>query len=187
MCGEKVYKDIKHVAAVGSPPRMRGKDGVNDSAQAVTGITPAYAGKRTLVGECPKPLWDHPRVCGEKNNTAKTYSNMEGSPPRMRGKGQAGRKVVVELGITPAYAGKSTPDRLFLYHLGDHPRVCGEKLPSLPSKVTQPGSPPRMRGKGQAACEVVVEFWITPACAGKSCSSSVSSSQRMSWTIRSRI
>ena len=126
MCGEKVYKDIKHVAAVGSPPRMRGKDGVNDSAQAVTGITPAYAGKRTLVGECPKPLWDHPRVCGEKNNTAKTYSNMEGSPPRMR-------------------------------------------------------------GKGQAACEVVVEFWITPACAGKSCSSSVSSSQRMSWTIRSRI
>ena len=25
VCGEKVYKDIKHVAAVGSPPRMRGK------------------------------------------------------------------------------------------------------------------------------------------------------------------
>ena len=126
VCGEKFTVRFTRMVLPGSPPRMRGKDGVNDSAQAVTGITPAYAGKRTLVGECPKPLWDHPRVCGEKNNTAKTYSNMEGSPPRMR-------------------------------------------------------------GKGQAACEVVVEFWITPACAGKSCSSSVSSSQRMSWTIRSRI
>ena len=146
---------------------MQGKVSAHFRHFPARGITPAYAGKRTLVGECPKPLWDHPRVCGEKNNTAKTYSNMEGSPPRMRGKGQAGRKVVVELGITPAYAGKSTPDRLFLYHLGDHPRVCGEKPGGRLRELVYPGSPPRVRGKAKRHARLLLPAGITPACAGK--------------------
>ena len=168
VCGEKMVSMIPHRRSRGSPPRMRGK--VHGVVQELcrVGITPAYAGKRTLVGECPKPLWDHPRVCGEKNNTAKTYSNMEGSPPRMRGKGQAGRKVVVELGITPAYAGKSTPDRLFLYHLGDHPRVCGEKGCCRFSSLNHSGSPPRVRGKGFLHFAHKMLEGITPAYAGKS-------------------
>ena len=158
---------FRNCAVLGSPPRMRGKAALCALDRAAVGITPAYAGKRTLVGECPKPLWDHPRVCGEKNNTAKTYSNMEGSPPRMRGKGQAGRKVVVELGITPAYAGKSTPDRLFLYHLGDHPRVCGEKPGGRLRELVYPGSPPRVRGKAKRHARLLLPAGITPACAGK--------------------
>ena len=155
VCGEKCMALFRNCAVLGSPPRMRGKAALCALDRAAVGITPAYAGKRTLVGECPKPLWDHPRVCGEKNNTAKTYSNMEGSPPRMRGKGQAGRKVVVELGITPAYAGKSTPDRLFLYHLGDHPRVCGEKPGGRLRELVYPGSPPRVRGKAHDGRQVL--------------------------------
>ena len=47
VCGEKVYKDIKHVAAVGSPPRMRGKVRIPCWRSVSAGITPAYAGKRT--------------------------------------------------------------------------------------------------------------------------------------------
>ena len=34
--------------------------------------------------------------------------------------------------ITPAYAGKSCRCRYFVQHIGDHPRLCGEK-----SKVKQ--------------------------------------------------
>ena len=30
------------------------------------GITPAYAGKRSLSFFSPPLSWDHPRVCGEK-------------------------------------------------------------------------------------------------------------------------
>ena len=45
VCGEKSTRIAPKNCGSGSPPRMRGKDGVNDSAQAVTGITPAYAGK----------------------------------------------------------------------------------------------------------------------------------------------
>ena len=46
VCGEKQSRQRCRMSRTGSPPRMRGKDGVNDSAQAVTGITPAYAEKR---------------------------------------------------------------------------------------------------------------------------------------------
>ena len=48
VCGEKAVAHIWWYSWIGSPPRMRGKDGVNDSAQAVTEITPACAGKRPL-------------------------------------------------------------------------------------------------------------------------------------------
>ncbi len=33
----------------------------------------------------------------------------------------------VDNGITPAYAGKSNPQRQHLDSVGDHPRLCGEK------------------------------------------------------------
>lgn len=68
-----------------------------------------------------------PRVCGEKARTLIVQDEPQGSPPRMRGKGQARCEVVVEFGITPAYAGKSGGGR---YHVN----------------INQ-GSPPRMRGK----------------------------------------
>ena len=45
---------------------MRGKvDKVNNVA-ALTGITPAYAGKSQLYAIAQQLPWDHPRVCGEK-------------------------------------------------------------------------------------------------------------------------
>ena len=51
---------------MGSPPRMRGKVGVVNHFDELPRITPAYAGKRPLRGKGAAPLWDHPRVCGEK-------------------------------------------------------------------------------------------------------------------------
>ena len=166
---------------------MRGKAIQGHPLPLECGITPAYAGKSVRIAPVFITHRDHPRVCGEKRFSAVFQRAMSGSPPRMRGKEDRVLRGVLRVGITPAYAGKR--DILNFTHdfTGDHPRVCGEKYMGVPTKVKKPGSPPRVRGKGQAACEVVVEFGITPACAGKSCSSSVSSSQRMSWTIRSRI
>ena len=45
ICGEKVWMLSAVARAQGSPPRMRGKDGLRDDAQRYRGITPAYAGK----------------------------------------------------------------------------------------------------------------------------------------------
>ena len=86
VCGEKRRVRSWRALLLGSPPRMRGKDGVNDSAQAVTGITPACAGKSSAARRARQPSRDHPRVCGEKTEYRALVTAHQGSPPRMRGK-----------------------------------------------------------------------------------------------------
>ena len=65
----------------------------------------------------------------------------------MRGKANSRSLIFCALGITPAYAGKSSAAvfRGFLY--GDHPRLCGEKQMQISIICPRPGSPPPMRGK----------------------------------------
>ena len=87
---------------------MRGK-----VAQAVTDvsgsrITPAYAGKSAICVSAPLLFRDHPRVCGEKELALAVLGAEGGSPPRMRGKDEGNDGGTKSLGITPAYAGKSS-------------------------------------------------------------------------------
>ena len=49
----------------------------------------------------------------------------------------------------------------------DHPRVCGEKNAILSGRKTEPGSPPRMRGKDSIMDGLQGVHGITPAYAGK--------------------
>ena len=70
------------------------------------GITPAYAGKRPVRYRRYGPCWDHPRVCGEKLYSFRISVGFLGSPPRMRGKAYFQTMLVLNQGITPAYAGK---------------------------------------------------------------------------------
>ena len=168
VCGEKGDK-VKHCFHdLGSPPRMRGKDGINDSAQAVTGITPACAGKRVRHRRISKPTRDHPRVCGEKLKFGTNVTKNPGSPPRVRGKEAPGRLCSDGRGITPAYAGKSFPTGCNSSLAQDHPRVCGEKNSPTANAAGRAGSPPRVRGKAISGASPRRAVGITPACAGKS-------------------
>ena len=45
VCGEKYTCAAVRAGSLGSPPRMRGKDGGQDAVRVNFGITPAYAGK----------------------------------------------------------------------------------------------------------------------------------------------
>ena len=86
-------------------------------------------------------------MCGEKFNLKEMSKTLLGSPPRMRGKvGVAAYRGEV-LGITPAYAGKSRPQKAPHTAGRDHPRVCGEKLRIVEVGRVKEGSPPRVRGK----------------------------------------
>ena len=93
---------------------------------------------------------------------------LAGSPPRMRGKEEFACRDGSQVGITPAYAGKSffCPNRILWDK--DHPRVCGEKCISDRFPCSRLGSPPRMRGKANSIQENRRERRITPAYAGKS-------------------
>ena len=113
-------------------------------------------------------LWDHPRVCGEKAASYRSFFAGPGSPPRMRGKAAGASVGRLAVGITPAYAGKR-----FCYGWqkplsGDHPRVCGEKYLQRTRWTQETGSPPRMRGKAACRKSLMVAAGITPAYAGKS-------------------
>ena len=87
----------------------------------------------------------------------------------MRGKGQFPQFYFSQIGITPAYAGKSGGANPRNHVPEDHPRLCGEKCLLLHFLWCRLGSPPPMRGKVGHAGENHVEFGITPAYAGKSC------------------
>ena len=87
----------------------------------------------------------------------------------MRGKASPRPKVEPLRGITPAYAGKSAGMHAGMAAVGDHPRVCGEKLFMGFLPTFHPGSPPRVRGKAKNATLGGGKRGITPACAGKSC------------------
>ncbi len=106
-CGEKGRAMFGVIKREGSPPRMRGK-GVKYVVTVVTvGITPAHAGKSQtpLPSQCPAR--DHPRACGEKYLFPQNAQQQPGSPPRMRGKAWAVWAGLMDMGITPAHAGKS--------------------------------------------------------------------------------
>ena len=85
----------------------------------------------------------------------------------MRGKDHYSELTQINIGITPAYAGKSAGRRSLSSFTQDHPRLCGEKTGAFRSDRKGGGSPPPMRGKVKLASSPVPIARITPAYAGK--------------------
>ena len=147
VCGEKNCGSKLAFRTMGSPPRMRGKAEPDCMGTLEGGITPAYAGKRSLPLMQASSSQDHPRVCGEKRSISIFSRQALGSPPRMRGKALQLPLCILDMRITPAYAGKSNTFLCKGLTARDHPRVCGEKGLIKVSACGREGSPPRMRGK----------------------------------------
>ena len=167
LCGEK-YTVVPHfVPPLGSPPPMRGKGPSKAGKSYALRITPAYAGKsrfRCFSSTCRE---DHPRLCGEKTAFHSLKPLPLGSPPPMRGKAASAAETDYRRRITPAYAGKSGRQYRGTGFRQDHPRLCGEKLPSFSACAFRSGSPPPMRGKVSVGIIVKQAVGITPAYAGK--------------------
>ena len=106
---------------------MRGKVLRTSPRLALSGITPAYAGKSHSKRTREKINGDHPRLCGEKAVVGNYNRIFVGSPPPMRGKVFFFDPEHLRSGITPAYAGKSDLMGGFKIAQEDHPRLCGEK------------------------------------------------------------
>ena len=104
--GKSTVQTIAAFEKLGSPPPMRGKAGSTCLYTSLTGITPAYAGKSKVERNDGCKNRDHPRLCGEKNDTSRTSPSTSGSPPPMRGKVLKTMPKQKHCRITPAYAGK---------------------------------------------------------------------------------
>ena len=107
ICGEKLPRTLRPSPRKGSPPHMRGKVNEKKANGFDIRITPAYAGKSTLLCFPAEPGWDHPRICGEKAVVSGFVNWSWGSPPHMRGKEKYAYGHGLQHRITPAYAGKS--------------------------------------------------------------------------------
>ena len=167
ICGEKAEMGGFIPRFSGSPPRMRGKVLPDRGRVLGVGITPAYAGKSFPTSMFRSVGRDHPRICGEKIVVSRTWCSRSGLPPRMWGKVSSIRDDLARVGITPAYAGKSSSPRLIALLIWDHPRVCGEKFRAYAKIWNEWGSPPRMRGKVIPCLLSLNHERITPAYAGK--------------------
>ena len=171
MGGEKLMGRPRRSVGAGSPPRRRGKALHRVKNDLRYGITPAWAGKSTVVLPTPGYLWDHPRVGGEKLLQFALPLLLTGSPPRGRGKGFRRHRHEPGYGIIPAWAGKREPGVLMVWQFQDHPRVGGEKILEPSMGVGNFGSPPHGRGKVVRSGVHRCCRGITPAWAGKRCSS----------------
>ena len=150
-----------------SPLRMRGKGPDDRAHPLVPGITPACAGKRKPHLHKKGCTWDHPRVCGEKLVRLMCCRCLAGSPPRMRGKAVDCPFSLPLVGITPAYAGKSTKQAKQQDKARDHPRVCGEKSPQRTLNHRQGGITPAYAGKSRCNLPSTAPWKDYPRVCGK--------------------
>ena len=147
-CAGKRPHLTKRVRVHQDHPRVCVEKAVSCSGStSAVGITPACAGKSDHLALSHSLPQDHPRVCGEKNSALSSSDSHSGSPPRVRGKGTRRVRRSPRRRITPACAGKSVLPSPEGFGMGDHPRVCGEKLTEETENEENRGSPPRVRGK----------------------------------------
>ena len=170
VCGENYALLSRGDSAIGSPPRVRGKQGKKPWSALARGITPACAGKTYKRYGAKVATEDHPRVCGENQKVSSPLSELAGSPPRVRGKQPPDSSVYLRERITPACAGKTCWAYVPGRSCEDHPRVCGENQSLRLVSFLSMGSPPRVRGKPFRAVVSDESGGITPACAGKTLS-----------------
>ena len=105
---------------------MLGKPALLKMHQHLFRITSARAGKTQQAASLLTGPADHPRVCGENFLRTSHSSVYIGSPPRVRGKPDAGTALARRARITPACAGKTLSVCHPIRASSDHPRVCGE-------------------------------------------------------------
>ena len=84
----------------------------------------------------------------------------------MRGTLERWRTRIRKVGIIPACAGNTIRLAWIVHRPRDHPRVCGEHRPRLPTWWVARGSSPRVRGTPSGSVGGVVGAGIIPACAG---------------------
>ena len=160
---------LRNISSMGSSPRVRGKQVVEDGHRRRVRLIPACAGKtrpRVLVNRFGGA---HPRVCGENTSSHAVPNEVAGSSPRVRGKPRRTWRSCSPRGLIPACAGKTVEARSQASRAWAHPRVCGENETTGPFSQQVTGSSPRVRGKPAPLHGGPRPHRLIPACAGKTC------------------
>ena len=167
MRGEDLAKELGIARGTGSPPHARGRRPVDSGDERHDRITPACAGKTFCGPAADSPDWDHPRMRGEDGMCRPRTGTQSGSPPHARGRQFFFERVLADVGITPACAGKTSCSTRSISPGSDHPRMRGEDIMEQTRDFHGKGSPPHARGRRASYPARYSTLRITPACAGK--------------------
>ena len=85
MCGEHWPNTTPYLLDKGSSPHVRGAPSTTIIGSLRPGIIPACAGSTKYPIICQVGRRDHPRMCGEHNDTKVTAEGLPGSSPHVRG------------------------------------------------------------------------------------------------------
>ena len=146
---------------------MRGKRGVECSADYTPRIIPARAGQTQVHSDRVCVTADHPRACGANVRSGSTGWATIGSSPRVRGKRLLYGADVGTHRIIPARAGQTPSDHEDHAASPDHPRACGANSWSVSPVSFPDGSSPRVRGKRRVLLHGRARIRIIPARAGQ--------------------
>ena len=145
MCGKDFLISIPNLLLMGSPPHVRERLHVRLHLGIAYRITPACAGKTSIIAYTPPPYRDHPRMCGKDCLEEMKPGGSGGSPPHVRERQRRRLGHEQKDGITPACAGKTSSAMQMGALLRDHPRMCGKDLSLFFYTVFDGGSPPHVR------------------------------------------
>ncbi len=145
LCGNDVSNIDRFFQNGGSPPLVRERPVVYDTAVCCLGITPACAGTTPIFSEGLPCVEDHPRLCGNDSLLSWQSFFIEGSPPLVRERLNSGLPVPSIGRITPACAGTTSRATKSGRRKKDHPRLCGNDWTATPSIKGTAGSPPLVR------------------------------------------
>src|SRR5690606_18529535 len=95
----------------GTPPRARGRRRADARGVRRGGNTPACAGTTHHAGLQHGQLEEHPRVRGDDAMRPEDAGDLDGTPPRARGRPRSCTDATVTGRNTPACAGTTYPDR----------------------------------------------------------------------------
>ena len=166
--GDVLQKAKVPSAGRGSPPRARGRRWPGASDRLDGGLTPACAGTSRRLRRACRRTGAHPRVRGDvdvrlllavgghgltpacagtSDTTAGAQTEVEGSPPRARGRRPSTHRLRQRRGLTPACAGTSRAVGSGFSQPWAHPRVRGDVWVDEAAGIVIEGSPPRARGR----------------------------------------
>ena len=166
-CGENPSVAPLGSLSAGLPPQVRGEPGPVRRDHHPAGLTPAGAGRTPAIAAFLPADRAYPRRCGENGQMATTTRVSGGLPPQVRGERPVGVAGGVPAGLTPAGAGRTSPDPWPSSKPPAYPRRCGENGGSEGEAKRSDGLPPQVRGELVAAALVGGGLRLTPAGAGR--------------------
>ncbi len=163
-------------SVVGQPPQTRGSLVGPGGPALESGTTPAGAGITPVPGGRHRMARDHPRRRGDHSQPRQEQGAGRGPPPQARGSHPLVDLFYVDTGTTPAGAGITTSPIGSSPARRDHPRRRGNHTVSPFFVCPFSGPPPQARGSLLHSRCRVGDTGTTPAGAGITASSDMTSS-----------